>query len=308
MSKVTTSITEYKNFGRCLCVSNGLLEILVTIDIGPRIISCHVPGCENMMFNDTDRAACEDVSSCFGDGAKWYIYGGHRLWVSPEHMPLTYYPDCEKVEYVVDGNKVTLTPPAQRVNNLQHSLELTMEEDKPVMKVRHIIENLSDYPVKGAAWALSVMAPGGTVICPQPDEDTGLLGNRILALWPYTRMTDSRALFLDKYIAVRQDTKATEKFKFGINNTKGWIAYAGYGQLLVKRYKPLHPGAEYPDYGVSTEVFTNDKFIEAETLSPLYTLGKGGRIVHDEEWTVTKADAPQFTAEGIVSFAEKIGK
>jgi hypothetical protein len=291
MSKITITDAEYKNFGKCKVISNGLFEMYVTVDVGPRIIKVNLTGKENLMFNDVDRNASEDVSSVFGAGKRWYIYGGHRLWVSPEDMPHTYYPDNDPVDVKTDGNKIIFTPPPQKVNDLQHSIEIEMCEDSPCAKVTHKIRNLSEKDVTGAIWALSVMAPGGTVICPQPDEDTGLLGNRCMALWAYTRLTDSRVNFFDKYITVKQNKNINEKFKFGINNTKKWIAYQNHGQIFRKTFEPNHPDGIYPDGGMSTEVFTNHLFAEAETLSELKTLKKDECLTHSENWQIIDASA-----------------
>jgi len=291
MGSIKITDAEYKNYGKCKVISNGLFEIYVTVDLGPRIIKTNLIGKENLMYNDIDRAFSVDVSLVFSENKNWYIYGGHRLWVSPEDMPHTYYPDNEPVKAEITGNKILFIPPPQKVNDLQHSIEIEMCEEEPCAKVTHKIENIGDKDITGAIWAMSVMAPGGTVICPQPDEDTGLLGNRCMALWPYTRLTDPRANFFDKYITLKQDKNIAEKFKFGINNTKGWIAYQNHGQILKKSYTPNHPDGNYPDWGMSTEVFTNGLFCEAETLSELKTLKKGEFITHTETWRLIDASA-----------------
>ena len=293
---VTIKDVEYKNYGKCKVISNGLIEMYVTTEIGPRIIKLNLCGKENLMFNDIDRAMAEDISAVFGENKKWYIYGGHRLWVSPEAAN-TYYPDNDPVAITINGSSVVFTPPPQEVNNLQHSMEITMCADKPCAYVTHKVINVGDEEMTGAIWALSVMTDGGTVICPQPDEDTKLLGNRILALWPYTRMTDDRAHFFDKYITMKQDKACDEKFKFGINNTKGWIAYQNHGQILKKTYEPNHPNGNYPDFGCSTEAFTNHLFAEAETLSELKTLKKGEFIVHTERFELIEAPDINVTCQ-----------
>ena len=41
---------RYKNFGKCLAISNDFMEVFVTVDIGPRIIKCNLKGKEHMMF------------------------------------------------------------------------------------------------------------------------------------------------------------------------------------------------------------------------------------------------------------------
>jgi len=308
MSNIKIADIEYKNFGKCKVISNNLFELYVTTDIGPRIIKANLTGKENLMFNDIDRNMCEDVSQVFGEGKNWYIYGGHRLWVSPEDMPRTYYPDNEPVNVEINGNKILFTPPPQKVNDLQHSIEIELCENKPCAKVTHRIENTGEKEITGAIWALSVMASGGTVICPQPDEDTGLLGNRCIALWAYTRLTDTRVNFFDKYITVKQTKDINEKFKFGINNTKGWIAYHNHGQILKKTYEPNHPDGIYPDGGMSTEVFTNNMFIEAETLSELKTLKKGEAITHTEAWELKEAPYIDFKPGEQDKAEEYVGK
>jgi hypothetical protein len=295
MGKIEIRDEIYKNFGKCKVISNGLFEIYVTVDVGPRIIKLNLAGKENLMFNDIERAAFEDVSQVFGADKKWYIYGGHRLWVSPEALPYTYYPDNEPVGVKIDGNKVIFTPEAQSVNNLQHSMEIEMCEDKACAEVTHKVENLGDKAVEGALWCLSVLTDGGTVICPQPDNDTGLLGNRVLALWAYTKFSDPRWNLFDRYIVVKQDKNISEKFKFGINNNKGWIAYQNHGQLFKKSYEPNHPDGVYPDFGVSTEVFTNHLFIEAETLGELKMLKKGDIMAHTETWELKEAPDVDFS-------------
>ncbi|MFA0776646.1 MAG: hypothetical protein PVTTEEND_000360, partial [Candidatus Fervidibacter sp.] len=42
--------------------------------------------------------------------------------------------------------------------------------------------------------------------------------------------------------------------------------------------------APYPDFGCSTEVFTNADMLELETLSPLTKLQPDGALEHEERW------------------------
>ena len=64
---------KYKNFGKCLAISNDYMEVFVTVDIGPRIIKCNLKGRENMMFEDVERNFSNDVSSMFGEDKTWKI-------------------------------------------------------------------------------------------------------------------------------------------------------------------------------------------------------------------------------------------
>ena len=42
----------YKSFGRCISMSNGRVELLATLDFGPRIIRFSKIGGENVMLED----------------------------------------------------------------------------------------------------------------------------------------------------------------------------------------------------------------------------------------------------------------
>lgn len=298
---------EYLNFGKCIAISNDYMEVFVTIDLGPRIIKCNLSDRENLMFTDPERVFNQDVSETFGIDKIWYIYGGHRMWVSPENMPLSYYPDNDKVIYTLTSNGAIFTPPPQKINNVSHEIEIIMCDDKPQMNVVHRLKNVSDKAITGAVWCLSVMDRTGVAVIQQPQEDTELLGNRILALWPYTDMSDERVFWGENYIALKQIPRFEKKFKLGINNTSGWIAYINHGYALVKSYSPNHPDGRYPDFGVSTELFTNEFFLEAETLSELCDIQPNETISHTETWTlVDNVQKPLFDNESLKTTAETL--
>ena len=93
-------INSYENYGRCVKISNGTVEAYVTIDVGPRVIRYAFVGGENVLFNDIARRSKRmgpDYDNYYYKGAAWYLYGGHRLWITPESAPETYYPDNEEV-------------------------------------------------------------------------------------------------------------------------------------------------------------------------------------------------------------------
>ena len=297
---------KYKNFGKCLAISNDFMEVFVTLDVGPRIIKCNLKNKENMMFEELERTFSQDVSSMFGDDKKWYIYGGHRVWLSPEGFPETYYPDNDKVLYSTFPGGAEFTPPVQDVTGIQITMKVEMAEDKPEIKITHTITNKKATHLKGSVWCLSVMAPGGIALVPQPTEDTGLLPNRTLVMWPYSRFNDSRFTICDKYFALAQDKNATDAFKLGLNNTNGHSAYINNGQALVKYVEYQH-GEEYPDGGCSSEIYTNNLFEELETLSPLYVLVPEKSMVHTETWKLFDGvEISEKTDAGFEKVAKKI--
>lgn len=120
---------------------------------------------------------------------------------------------------------------------------------------------------------------------PQECDDTGLLPNRLVVLWPYTKMNDPRVQFGDRYITLKQDPAVHRALKFGIANMQGWAAYFNHNHLFVKYYRHDR-NARYPDFGSSYETYTNDVMLEMETLSPLTKLDPGSHIEHTERWNL----------------------
>ena len=45
-------IESFKDYGRCICVTNGVIEAYVTVDIGPRIIRFGYVDGQNMMCSN----------------------------------------------------------------------------------------------------------------------------------------------------------------------------------------------------------------------------------------------------------------
>lgn len=286
MQKVTFENAPYSNFGNCLKISNGVIEAIVTLDVGPRVIRFGLVGKQNMLFEDTDRNmknSGDVIEAVFGKGSEFYNYGGHRLWMSPEDMPLTYYPDNDPVKYEKIENGVVLTPPAQRVNDVQYRIEITMREGRNKLFLKHYITNVGDTVKNKAAWSITVLSQGGLEIVPQPQNDTGLLPNRVLSLWPYTDLTDDRVYWGKKYITLRQDKGIASAFKIGINNLREWAAYCNHDCLFIKRYKN-NPAGNYFDYGTSFETYTNNHILEMETIGEITNITPGSTIFHSEEW------------------------
>src|SRR5436853_500557 len=80
--------------------------------------------------------------------------------------------------------------------------------------------------------------------------------------------------FTKKYLTLRQDPSNSEAQKLGLFNPDTWAAYLLRGDAFVKRTK-ADPSQTYPDFGCSFETFTNNDFLEVETLGPMTKLLPG---------------------------------
>lgn len=286
MSAAKIEVITHQQWGQCVSLRNAHAELLVTLDFGPRIIHLSTPGGSNLFMEDADRQIMlpgEDFEPNLGN---WYIYGGHRLWTSPEICPRTSYPDNGPVSWEAVGERgIVVRPPQERWNQISKEIEISLAESGEIT-VEHRVTNDGPWPITFAPWALSVMSAGGRAVVPMTAPDSGFLPNRRFVLWPYSRLNDSRAVFTETAIVVNQGEGPTP-FKFGSDNAEGWAAYSNHGDTFVKRYSPVADG-KYPDFGVSFELYVNDLMLELETLGELRETAPGETVEHTETWSIVK--------------------
>lgn len=274
---------QFKGWKKCIELKSGKLRLIITTEVGPRIIGVFYGDSDNLVYVDPETAGNTKNSK------EWHIYGGHRIWHSPEAMPRTYVTDNTPIEVKKTKDGLCFSSGLEHPTGISKSFTIKkMKGNK--FAITHKIRNDNMWDIELAAWALTVMAPGGTAIIPQPQGNKkSLLPNRYLIIWPYTNMADKRYTWGDKYILVKQDVNAKTPCKFGINGEDGWLAYVNNGVALKKSFKHF-TNAEYPDNGCSIEVYSCNFMLEIETLSPLYLLAPGEEITHIEEWEAMPAD------------------
>lgn len=270
---------DYKGWPNCYRASNGRIDLIVTTDVGPRIIRFGFAGGPNM-FKEFDG----QIGQTGGD--TWTNYGGHRLWHAPEIPPRTTYPDNGPVQFEQHDDFGRVIQPTETTTHIQKEIDIHMDADDAKVTVIHRMRNNGLWPVPFAPWALSVMAAGGTAVIPLPPRQTHrerLLPINTLAMWAYTDMSDSRWTWGRKYILLRQQGGEVGPQKVGAWVADGWGAYINEAICFLKTF-PADATATYPDLGSNMEVFTNAAMLEVESLGPLVTLEPGAVIEHTEQW------------------------
>jgi hypothetical protein len=282
------------NGWNCVRLANREVELIVTCDVGPRIIRFAYIGEANLF------AEFEEQQGKRGE-ADWQIRGGHRLWVAPEASPWSYELDngpYEAVEAIAGG--VRVRQKAGPLTRIAKQMEIVLDAARNVVTVKHTLTNRSAKPVECAPWALSVMGPGGQAIIPLPAKiphTDRLLANQNWSIWGYTDFSDPRWTIGGRYLLFRQDP-ARGPNKLGIGHREKWVAYQRAGFLFVKTFDHLED-AVYPDGGCNFETFSNERMLELESLGPLTTLRKGGSITHTETWKLER-NVPRCQSEADV--------
>ena len=275
---------DYKGWPNSYRMSNGEVELVITSDIGPRIMRYAFVGGQNVF---------KEFEATLGKSGEpaWVLRGGHRIWAAPEDPVKTYAPDNGPVKITVKGAVLEATQPVETITGLEKQLVVEMAPTGTGVKVTHHIRNAGAQQVQIAAWALTMMARGGVGIHgfpPRGKHPEVLAPTNPLVMWAFTNLADPRWKYTQKYLTLRQDPANADPQKLGTFNRNTWGAYLLGTDLYIKRYQAPGTPSDYTDMGCSFETFTNADFLELETLGPLKKLAPKQSLAHVENWTLHK--------------------
>ena len=231
----------------------------------------------------------EDQLGKSGEGA-WQPRGGHRLWIAPEDPVLSYALDNSPIKAEVKGDVVELIGSVEKETGLEKRIIVKLAPSGSAVEVVHRITNRANKARDFALWSLTMMAQGGVAIAAFPPRGThpkDLPPTNPLVMWAYTDFSDKRWQFTKKYLLLRQDPKNTSPQKTGLFNKDTVGAYLIGSSLFIKR-AAAQDARRHPDFGCTFETFTNDQFLELETLGEVHTVQPGASAEHTEHWSLHK--------------------
>lgn len=286
-AQVRIEKTAFSGWPNCYRMTNGEAELIVTSDIGPRIMFFGFRGGQNFFWVQKETAGKSGEP-------QWVARGGHRIWIAPEDVRYTYPPDNAPVEIEIRGETLIATQPVEKETGIQKQIEIRMAPRGTEVTVIHRLFNRGIMPLEFAPWALTMMAPGGHGVSgfpPRGKHPEMLAPTNPLVMWAFTDLSDPRWTWLKKYFVLRQDPKNAVPMKIGHFNPKTWGAYFLNGEMFLKRYD-ADPTKTYPDFGCSYETFTNADFLELETLGPMTKVAPGAFAEHVERWSLHRGAQP----------------
>ena len=273
--------TNFKGWPHSWRVSNGEVELVLTGDVGPRVMRFGFAGGQNFF------KIFEEQAGKSGE-QEWQARGGHRLWIAPEDPVRTYAPDNTPGDIQVAGDVISATGAVEALTGVSKKITVKMAPTGTAVEVLHEIHNAGAAAIQLAPWALTMLAQGGRGIHGFPPRGTHpemLAPTNPLVMWAFTHLDDPRWRLSRKYLALRQDPENSVPQKLGSYNRHTWGAYLLNGELFVKRYDAVAEPSAYPDFGCTFETFTNRDFLELETLGPMISLPPGSSVTHTERWT-----------------------
>ncbi|MET0340364.1 MAG: hypothetical protein ABW252_05150 [Polyangiales bacterium] len=277
----------YFGHRRNVRLRNEEVELVLPTEFGPRVMRYARLGGENVLA-EIDPTS-QRVATPYGDD--WHIYGGHRLWLAPEHAERSYYPDNAPVALEELASGVRLRQEVEAHTGIEKQLAVELAPQGSKVRVTHSLTNRGHAPRELSPWALTAMRPGGRAIFPHAPfvpHPTALAPARPLVLWPFTRMADPRWTWGDRTFCLRQDPALEAPQKVGCYDLVGAMAYALPGETFLKRHEPR--SGRHADFGCNVQTFTNAHFLELETLGPMVVLAPQQSVEHVEHWRLFEGD------------------
>src|ERR1700739_2346352 len=133
-ARVQVEKPDYKGWKNCYRVSNGEIELIVTGDVGPRIIRFGFSGGQNLFKEFAEQMGKSGEE-------KFQLRGGDRVWKAPEDAVATWAPDNVTVEIKVLADGLIARAPVEPLTGLQKEIEVRMEEKGTEVTVAHRIAN-----------------------------------------------------------------------------------------------------------------------------------------------------------------------
>jgi hypothetical protein len=313
------SATRVNHHGwEAIRLENSYLSALVVPEIGGRLMEFRL-GSQQFLFVNRDllgkRFTFEEHQ---GDGSirLWKNYGGSKTWPAPQgwdndqqwHGP----PDP-----ILDGGgythdfapsssdaRMAMTSPPDPRTGLRIHRTLSLTPNTSRLHMQRKFENITDHPIQWSIWEVAQIDCSSQHGGFNPD------------CWVYAPVGDQpyHVMFGDDNIQYQRGVRPGVMGvhfqgivgKIGIHNRRGWLAFAdqqsGYALCFIFPYDPT---AQYPDGGAVTEVWTESPrspspvpidspgyLLEAEVLTPLFTIQPGESVEYTMQWCAAYCPGP----------------
>ncbi len=273
-----------ENFGHCALLVYENIEIIVTLDYGPRIVSVKKCGGENLIYNEKD--------------IRLQRNRGHKMRITIDKSTNSVYCDDLPVRYSPMSDGVSFIQSLSSPIQLELSMDIVFNTDIGDFMVVHCAYNKSREDVKLSIYTETPFNNGGFVFIPQSNIREFDRPSRVFSLWENCRWDDKRLFIGDQYVTVHSDVSEIEengefrliggdishsRLKIGVNDTAGFCGYIKDGHSLIKRY--VHNrNALYPFTGCSAFATANESYLSIQNTSPFYMIGPGESARHIESW------------------------
>jgi hypothetical protein len=271
------SQTTHHGWDGAYQMSNGDVALVIVPQIGGRIMAYSLTGLDTLFYQNPDE---------FGKlypitPEPWHNYGGYKVWNAPQDRwgwppdPWLDFGPCSI--QILNPLKVRTVGAPSFQTGIVYTREIEMAESGSRVQIAQTMTNITDHTVEWSVWDVTQLQ--------RPDWIVFSLN--IQSIFPNginhhnDKSRESKGWHVEGdwiYINYLEDGG-----KLGADSHVGWIAYAKDNQIYLKTF-PVYADQKYPHNGDTVEVYTAEKYIEVEVLSPLVTLGPGKSYTFTEQW------------------------
>lgn len=302
-------------------LSNGIIDAVCVPEIGGRLMQFRLGPHDFLFMNPELLGARFTQEEHAGDGTilHWKNYGGAKTWPAPQgwdgegQWPGPPDPVLDSGRYTFETNQeesaaaVLMTSPPDARSGLRIRRLISVASDCSRLRLELSFENISDRTIRWSIWDVAQM------LCSTADgqlnEDCWLyIPTDPARERPYDIMfgDDNSQYQLDAESGLLAVQYQGIVGKIGLHSPAGWIAFADRraGFALCMQF-PYEPDAEYPDNGATVECWTESPgapspipirspgyILEAEVLSPLFSLAPGKVASRQITWSAAFCPAP----------------
>jgi hypothetical protein len=117
---------------QCARLANAQTELLVSLDVGPRILSYKTEGSANVLGHLPEELGASGEP-------EFRVRGGHRLWVAPE-TEISYAPDNGPVNFEFRGpSALFVETPVSAPWNIRKSMALSLAPEGSAVRIDHAL-------------------------------------------------------------------------------------------------------------------------------------------------------------------------
>lgn len=300
---VVVERTSYHAWDDALRLRNRHIEVIAVPAVG-RVLSFRFLDGENIFWEDpTLRGKRGDAT-----GKEWVNFGGDKTWPSPEAewknftgspkwMPPAAF-DALPVEGRIEEKALVLTSPVDASYGIRTIRRITLAPDAAEMTIETTYDRVSGAPAKIAIWVITQFVDPVAVYMPVGFRSVFPQGHYVFNFGaaPWSQLTTT-----DRLICITRDPKMPHKLGSDADRML-WIGEKALCLVSTPRVR----GAEYPDRGASSEVYTNPDpktYVELETLGPLALLKPGDRISQTNTYALQRRPAgetPEAAAKRVL--------
>ncbi len=294
-------LIEWRGWGEAVEITNAETRLVVVPAVG-RILHYGWADGPNLLWTDPalDGVTLPEGGRRNGDGQRqWVNFGGDKLWPNQQQDWTALYGADWPPDPWFDGaphtcrllpDGVELTGPVSPVIGARAVREIRLAASGSRVLLRQAIEKVqpappvNGSPLRYTAWTVTQVCPPDQVLFPVHPESALPNGYRPFAAFP---VQPGNVAVEDGIGMLRPDPAASQKIGA---DSDGWLAAIIGDTVLGIRFR-REAAQDYPDEGMSIEVYTSPAYTELETLSPWRPLDTGARLQNTLTWELHRLPA-----------------